>query len=79
MVMNCVSDCELNVQTSLFSDTKISDYLREVSKYRNLSPEEEQELAKKAKSGDERAKQELIKANLKLVVTIARKVIHSSI
>ena len=78
MVMNCVSDCELNVQTSLFSDAKVSDYVREISKYKNLSPEEEQELAKRAKNGDEEAKQELIKANLKLVITIARKVIHSS-
>ena len=78
MVMNCVSDVEMNLQTSLFSDSKISDYLREVSKYRNLTPEEEQELAQKAKAGDEKAKQELIKSNLKLVVTIARKVIHSS-
>ena len=78
MVMNCVSDCELNVQTSLFSDSRVSDYVREISKYRNLSSEEEQELAKKAKDGDEEAKAELIKANLKLVITIARKVIHSS-
>ena len=78
MVMNCVSDCELNVQTSLFSDAKVSDYVREISKYKNLSPEEEQELAKRAKNGDEEAKQELIKSNLKLVITIARKVIHSS-
>lgn len=78
MVMNCVSDCEFNVQTSLFSDSRVSDYVREISKYRNLSSEEEQELAKKAKNGDEEAKDELIKANLKLVITIARKVIHSS-
>ena len=78
MVMNCVSDCELNVQTSLFSDAKVSDYVREISKYKNLSPEEEQELAKRAKNGDEEAKQQLIKSNLKLVITIARKVIHSS-
>ena len=78
MVMNCVSDCEFNVQTSLFSDSRVSDYVREISKYRNLSSEEEQELAKKAKNGDEEAKAELIKANLKLVITIARKVIHSS-
>ena len=78
MVMNCVSDCEFNVQTSLFSDSRVSDYVREISKYKNLSPEEEQELAKRAKNGDEEAKQQLIKSNLKLVITIARKVIHSS-
>ncbi len=78
MVMNCVSDVEMGLQTSLFSDSKISEYIREISKYENLSPEREQELARKAKEGDEKAKQELIKANLKLVITIARKVIHTS-
>lgn len=78
MVMNCVSDVEMGLQTSLFSDSKISEYIREISKYESLSPEREQELARKAKEGDEKAKQELIKANLKLVITIARKVIHTS-
>ena len=78
MVMNCVSDFEMGLQTSLFSDSRISEYIREISKYENLSLEKEQELARKAKEGDEKAKQELIKANLKLVITIARKVIHTS-
>lgn len=78
MVMNCVSDVEMGLQTSLFTDSKLSEYIREISKYENLSPEREQELAKKSKKGDEKAKQELIKANLKLVITIARKVIHTS-
>ena len=78
MVMNCVSDVEMGLQTSLFSDSRISEYIREISKYENLSLEKEQELARKAKEGDEKAKQELIKANLKLVITIARKVIHTS-
>lgn len=76
MVMNCVSDFEL--QTSSFSDVKVSEYVKEISKYKNLTLEEEQELAKKAKEGDENAKQELIKANLKLVIIIARKAIHAS-
>lgn len=76
MVMNCVSDFEL--QTSSFADVKVSDYVKEISKYKNLTLEEEQELAKKAKEGDENAKQELIKANLKLVIIIARKAIHAS-
>lgn len=78
MVMNCVSDLELNLQTSVFSDAKISNYYREISKYKNLSPEEEQDLAKKAKEGDLHAKETLIKSNLKLVITIAKKVIHTS-
>ncbi|MBE7704918.1 MAG: RNA polymerase sigma factor RpoD/SigA [Cyanobacteria bacterium SIG29] len=78
MVMNCVCDSELNLQSSLFSDSKISDYAKEISKYKNLTPEEEQELAQRAQAGDKKAKQELIKANLKLVLIIARKAIHTS-
>lgn len=78
MVMNCVSDFESNLQTSLFSDEKVSEYVREISKYKNLTIEEEQELAKRVKDGDENAKHELIKANLKLVIIIARKAIHTS-
>lgn len=78
MVMNCVCDSELNLQSSLFSDSKISDYAKEISKYKNLTPEEEQDLAQRAQAGDKKAKQELIKANLKLVLIIARKAIHTS-
>lgn len=60
------------------NDTVLASYIREISDYRALSLSEEKELAKRAKEGDEKAKQELIKANLKLVVTIAKKAIHMS-
>lgn len=60
------------------NDTVLANYIREISDYRSLSQTEEQELAKRAKEGDEKAKEELIKANLKLVVTIAKKAIHMS-
>lgn len=59
-------------------DTVLSSYIREISDYRQLSSEEEKDVAKRAKEGDENAKQELIKANLKLVITIAKKAIHMS-
>ena len=79
MVSNCVLGVDgLTMQNSIFSDAKISSYMREISKYKSLTLEEEQELAKRIKDGDESAKQALIKANLKLVITIARKVIHTS-
>ncbi len=80
MVLNCVSALESETLSSnaLFSETNVANYIREISKYETLSIEEEQELARLAKEGDEQAKKRLVKANLKLVVTIAKKVIHAS-
>ena len=48
-------------------------YLKEIGTVSLLSPEEELELAKKKQSGDEKAKQRLIEANLRLVVSIAKR------
>lgn len=59
-------------------DTVLSNYLREISDYRQLSASEERELAKRAHEGDTKAKNKLIRAHLKLVVTIAKKAIHTS-
>lgn len=60
------------------NDSVLSNYLREISDYKSLTPSEEKELAKRAKNGDEDAKKQLINANLKLVITIAKKAIHMS-
>lgn len=62
----------------LQADSALSNYLREISEYPPLSVKEEKELAKRAKKGDSEAKRQLIQANLKLVITIARKAIHAS-
>ena len=55
---------------------ELNTYLREISSYPQLTTEEEKELCKLIEQGDAEAKQRLIRANLKLVVTIARKTIH---
>ncbi len=57
-------------------DDSFSAYVKKISKVRVLSADEEKCVAKRAFEGDLIAKQELVQANLKLVLTIAKKVIH---
>ncbi len=54
------------------SDTSIRLYLREIGQVKLLTPQEEIELAAKIKKGDKKAREHMIKANLRLVVKIAR-------
>ena len=60
-------------------DSVLSAYLREISSYPQLTFEQEKELAQLIEKGDCEAKKKLIQANLKLVVTVARKAIHMSV
>lgn len=53
-------------------------YLKEIGKTPLLKAEEEVSLAKKKERGDEAARQQLMKANLRLVVSIAKKYVHRS-
>ena len=59
-------------------DSLLSVYLKEISVYPALTSAEEKKVAKRAKEGDVDAKKQLVQANLKLVITIARKAIHMS-
>lgn len=54
-------------------DDPVRIYLKEIGKVDLLSPDEEIELAKRMLEGDERAKKRLAEANLRLVVSIAKK------
>ena len=58
---------------AIFRDSSISWYLEQINKIPLLTREEENRLAKAAQTGDEDAKDSLIKANLRFVVTIAKK------
>jgi RNA polymerase primary sigma factor len=51
----------------------IQKYLSEINKIPLLTPEEELELTKKAAKGDKEARERLIKSNLRLVFSIAKK------
>ena len=57
---------------TLRGETSYTLYLREIGKVKLLTPQEEIELAARIKKGDEEARDQLIKANLRLVVKIAR-------
>jgi RNA polymerase primary sigma factor len=52
-------------------DSAIKLYLREIGQVALLTPQEEIELAAKIKKGDKKAREHMIKANLRLVVKIA--------
>lgn len=54
------------------NETGFQLYLREIAKFPLLTPEEEVKLAKRIKKGDTKASMEMVRANLRLVVKIAR-------
>ena len=64
-------------ETEEISDN-VQSYLREIGKISLLTPEEERALAKKVDQGDEQARRKMIEANLRLVVSIAKRYIGRS-
>jgi RNA polymerase primary sigma factor len=59
-------------RSSYDGDTAIKLYLREIGQVKLLTPAEEIQLAARIKRGDKKARELMIKANLRLVVKIAR-------
>ena len=59
-------------RTPYDGDTAIKLYLREIGQVQLLTPEQEVDLAARIKKGDKKAREQMIKANLRLVVKIAR-------
>lgn len=71
-----LSDEELAItadNVDAFADDSVRMYLREIGKIPLLTQEEELELANRAMEGDKKAKDKLAEANMRLVVSIAKR------
>ncbi|MDO4552049.1 MAG: RNA polymerase sigma factor RpoD [Bacillota bacterium] len=66
-------DLEATLPKGVAVDDPVRMYLKEIGKVPLLTAEEEIELAKRMEDGDESAKQRLCEANLRLVVSIAKR------
>ena len=64
---------DANVADGAGMDDPVRMYLKEIGKVPLLTAEQEQELAQRMLEGDEDAKSQLIEANLRLVVSIAKR------
>ena len=68
-----VENIDLSVPDGVGIEDPVRMYLKEIGKVPLLSADEEIELAKKMELGDEEAKKRLAEANLRLVVSIAKR------
>ncbi len=66
-------EVEITVPKGISIDDPVRMYLKEIGKVPLLSGEEEISLAKRMEDGDEEAKKKLCEANLRLVVSIAKR------
>ncbi|WP_370641427.1 RNA polymerase sigma factor RpoD [Eubacterium sp. MSJ-33] len=68
-----IEKIDLSVPDGVSIEDPVRMYLKEIGKVPLLTAEEEIELAKRMEAGDEKAKQKLAEANLRLVVSIAKR------
>ena len=66
-------DLDISVPEGISIDDPVRMYLKEIGKVPLLTAEEEIKLAKRMEQGDEEASRKLAEANLRLVVSIARR------
>ena len=67
---------DMSVPKGISVDDPVRMYLKEIGKIPLLTAQEEVEIAKRMEAGDELAKKELAEANLRLVVSIAKRYIN---
>ena len=68
-----MENLDLSIPDSISIEDPVRMYLKEIGKVPLLSAEEEIELAKRMENGDQEAKKRLAEANLRLVVSIAKR------
>ena len=68
-----LSEIDLSVPDGISIEDPVRMYLKEIGKVPLLTPDEEVELAKRMELGDQDAKKKLAEANLRLVVSIAKR------
>jgi len=68
---------DLNIKSPISDPVRM--YLKEIGKVRLLTATEEVQLAKRIEAGDAVAKKLLVEANLRLVVSIAKKYVHRGV
>ncbi|MBO6145949.1 MAG: RNA polymerase sigma factor RpoD [Lachnospiraceae bacterium] len=68
-----IANVDLSVPDSVSIEDPVRMYLKEIGKVPLLSADEEVELAKRMELGDQEAKNKLAEANLRLVVSIAKR------
>ena len=67
-------DLEITVDNvDAFADDSVRLYLREIGKIPLLDPDDEADLAKRIVEGDRKAKDKMVEANMRLVVSIAKR------
>lgn len=72
------AEAEIDTSAAVYLDDDVADdsvrlYLREIGKIPLLNAEEELELAQRVVAGDQRAKDKMAEANMRLVVSIAKR------
>lgn len=72
-------DISVDMEPDDVMGDSISTYLKEIGKIKLLTVEEEKDLAIRIQNGDKEARKKLIEANLRLVVSIAKKYVGNGL
>jgi len=72
-MLEVYGDFELKMYDNISLGDPIKIYLKEISKVNLLTPARERQLARRAQKNDRKARDELIRANLRLVISIAKR------